>query len=51
MTLGDRIRIKREQARLTQEELAIKTGTKKQTISKYEDKTIACPVWRRRESR
>lgn len=40
MTLGDRIRIKREQARLTQEELAIKTGTKKQTISKYENGII-----------
>ena len=40
MTLGDRIRVKREQARLTQEELAVKTGTKKQTISKYENGII-----------
>ena len=36
MTIGDRIRLSRERANLTQEELGRKCGTTKQTIYKYE---------------
>lgn len=36
MTIGDRIRVKREEAGLSQEELAKLTDTTKQAIYKYE---------------
>lgn len=36
MTIGEKIRIAREKANLTQEELGKKCGTTKQTIYKYE---------------
>lgn len=36
MTLGDKIRIARENSELTQEELGKRCGTTKQTIYKYE---------------
>lgn len=36
MTIGDRIKYYRKMAGLTQEELALKIGTQKQAINKYE---------------
>ena len=40
MTIGERIKEYRERQGLTQEELAFKIGTKKQTIYKYENNII-----------
>lgn len=40
MTVGERIRIMREQAQMTQEQLGRLCGTTKQTIFKYENNVI-----------
>jgi transcriptional regulator with XRE-family HTH domain len=40
MTIGDRIKILREEAGLTQDELAKHINTKKQTIHKYENNIV-----------
>jgi transcriptional regulator with XRE-family HTH domain len=40
MTIGDKIKIARENANLTQEELGRKCGTTKQTIYKYESGVV-----------
>ncbi len=43
MTLGERIRFRREQLNMTQEQLGEKIGVRVATISRYESGTIASP--------
>lgn len=44
MTIGQRIKLSRKANRMTQEELAGKIGTTKQTIYKYENDVVKIPL-------